>query len=53
MNLCGKLLNDFLHLCRCVVIILLTRGKTAEALRLDNSSCTAWHSFRDSASCGT
>jgi len=42
MNLCGKLLNNFLHLCCCVVVfILLTRGKTAEVLYLDDSSCTA------------
>jgi len=54
MNLCGKLLNNFLHLCCCVVVfILLTRGKTAEVLHLDNSSCTAWPTFGDSASCGT
>jgi len=40
MNLCGKLLNNFLHLCCCVVVfILLTRGKTVEVLHLDDSSC--------------
>jgi len=54
MNLCGKLLNNFLHLCCCVVVfILLTRGKTAEVLHLDDSSRTAWPTFGDSASCGT
>jgi len=42
MNLCGKLLNNSLHLCYCVVVfILLTRGQTAEVLHLDSSSCTA------------
>jgi len=54
VNPCGKLLNNFLHLCCCaVVFILLTRGKTAEMLHLDDSSCTAWPTFGDSASCGT
>jgi len=42
MNLCGTLLNNFLHLCGCVVVfMLLTRGKTAEVLHLEDSICTA------------
>jgi len=35
------------------VCLVLTRGKTAEVLLLDDSSCTAWPTFGDSASCGT
>ena len=48
MNLCGKLVNNFLHLCCCVVVFIpLTRGKTVEVLHLDDSSCTAWPTFGD------
>jgi len=36
-----------------MVFILSTRVKTAEVSHLDNSSCTAWPTFGDSASCGT
>jgi len=48
------LLNNFLHFRCCVVVfILVMRGKTAEVLHLDDSSCTASPTFGDSASCGT